>query len=465
MDNSGLAVLILSSGADYCTTLATKLDEEHLLVRLCTVESLSREAGIGQGYDAVIGDMALGLDAWRAWLAHDEAPPLVVVSDSAREDEARRLLHLGAADLLTGENLIEGDLRYRLECVVERHAGCGLTLCQRPNEMRRLELMQTVFAIISRKDLTLRQQISEILRAGCRLFGQDVGMVSRIEGETYTVEHVYCQNLDIRPGQTFSLADTFCSLTVAADHPVGIEALSCSEWAGHPCEEHGLEAYIGVPLRVDQEIYGTLCFASPEPRTLPFEATDLEFIQTLADWVSVVLAQARRLDELHLLANYDSLTQLPKRNTFLERLERCCGRAEHSPAYVFALLFIDLDRFKPINDERGHLAGDQVLREVGRRLESLIRPQDMVARFGGDEFVVLLESDDRQVAESVATRVRESMSSPFSLEDGSTVQIGASVGIAMSTASGEARRLLHLADEAMYAAKRQGLGVVFAADN
>ena len=158
---------------------------------------------------------------------------------------------------------------------------------------------------------------------------------------------------------------------------------------------------------------------------------------------------------LHL-ARFDSLTGVANRSLFLQRLEQKLARAR-SDGGALALLFIDLDRFKAVNDTLGHGAGDELLKETARRLTALVRPDDVVARLGGDEFVVLVEGcGDPAVLSKVASRMIGQLSEPLSL-CGRTVQVGASIGIAVHPADGlEAGALLQSADAAMYQAKSDG---------
>jgi diguanylate cyclase (GGDEF)-like protein/PAS domain S-box-containing protein len=156
-------------------------------------------------------------------------------------------------------------------------------------------------------------------------------------------------------------------------------------------------------------------------------------------------------------ALHDALTSLPNRSNFLERLRRALERAAADPAYHFAVLFLDLDRFKVVNDSLGHMAGDHLLVEVARRLESAVRPGDTVARLGGDEFAVLLyDLKDREDVIAVAERIQERLRQPHRVE-GQEVFTTASVGIALSSADYEKpEEILRDADTAMYRAKALG---------
>lgn len=158
--------------------------------------------------------------------------------------------------------------------------------------------------------------------------------------------------------------------------------------------------------------------------------------------------------ELWRQANHDALTGLPNRLLFEDRLEVACGHAENE-GHSIALLYIDLDGFKPVNDRYGHEVGDQVLRKVGERIKNTVRQGDTVARLGGDEFAVIADDvNGRDEAEWVAQKVAASIQRP--MEIGSlSISVGASVGIAVFPQdSRETVALLGLADEKMYQQKR-----------
>ncbi len=155
------------------------------------------------------------------------------------------------------------------------------------------------------------------------------------------------------------------------------------------------------------------------------------------------------------LAYFDSLTELPNRRSFLDGIDRALVEVPENE--LFALLFVDLDHFKQINDSQGHGAGDELLRGVAARLTELIRKNDVVARLGGDEFVIL-QRDVRRVKDimSLAQRVVDSFRDPF-IVGGQEVRIGASVGIARAPRNGQDRdTLMRNADTALYRAKASG---------
>ncbi|MCC5668073.1 amino acid permease [Nostoc sp. CHAB 5784] len=154
---------------------------------------------------------------------------------------------------------------------------------------------------------------------------------------------------------------------------------------------------------------------------------------------------------------HDGLTGLPNQRLFLERVQGAIERTKEQNKYLFAVLFLDLDRFKVVNDSLGHLLGNQLLIEISHRLKSVLRVGDIVARFGGDEFTILIEEiEDISTAIQVAERIKKVLALPFQLNE-HRVFTNASIGIALSKADYEqAGQILRDADVAMYCAKSLG---------
>jgi diguanylate cyclase (GGDEF)-like protein len=192
--------------------------------------------------------------------------------------------------------------------------------------------------------------------------------------------------------------------------------------------------------------------------TKPFSADLLQIRLTVAERQVDLLAERKSLEEhLWQLARHDVLTGLPNRSLFTERLEQALAADASGPGV--ALLFLDLDGFKHVNDSLGHVAGDRLLVQVGRRLQSVLRGSDAVARFGGDEFTVLLDpAHDATAALGLAERLLAALEIPFIFEDVEAV-VGACVGVALGVpGQTDAGSLVRDADIALYRAKAAGIG-------
>ena len=170
-----------------------------------------------------------------------------------------------------------------------------------------------------------------------------------------------------------------------------------------------------------------------------------------------VITRLKQTNEQILkLAQHDTLTALPNRTLFYDRLNQAMTRASRDKG-SFAILYIDLDDFKNVNDTIGHDAGDALLREAAKRITACVRKSDTVARMGGDEFTVIISNVRTPASvERVAKKIIANLASPFDLK-ANVCSVGASIGIAFYPDNGEtASQLVKVADDAMYAAKSSG---------
>lgn len=256
-------------------------------------------------------------------------------------------------------------------------------------------------------------------------------------------------------------------------------------------------AWLAAPLFDDQELFGVIAiqhYSQPDA----YSERDLELIRFISQHISAAIIRKRDLalveqskeqlerlvnertqelqatnlnlrmqieerrkaeSQLYYEAHHDALTKLPNRAMFLDRLSQALRHVKRHQHYDFAVLFIDLDRFKIINDTLGHHTGDQFLIEIAERLTDCVRDNDVLARLGGDEFVILLDSlNSQEDVEEVAERIISAIEQPFSI-DGNSLYSNASIGIALcSPHYQEASEILRDADAAMYQAKSLGRG-------
>ncbi len=231
-------------------------------------------------------------------------------------------------------------------------------------------------------------------------------------------------------------------------------------------QHHGWDAQhtFNFPISSKSGIGGLMLLGFSE--RIELESEDIENIRDFADRIGVALTSVARDEALYRQARYDNLTGLPNRFLLVERLKQEISQATRSDKQ-FAVLYVDLDRFKQVNDSLGHAAGDQLLQEAAHRLRECVRDSDTVARVGGDEFTIILSGfGDAQVAGIVADHVLTEMDKPFSIS-GTEQFVTASIGVVVYPQDGAtANELLNNADTAMYRSKASGRStVVFFEEN
>ena len=205
-----------------------------------------------------------------------------------------------------------------------------------------------------------------------------------------------------------------------------------------------------------QELQGRRKNGMPFPMEIAVTEIKSGGVHIFTAMLRDISEQKLALQRIEQLAHYDELTHLPNRTLFYDRLGQAIVAAKRSKQSL-ALLFIDLDGFKQVNDMHGHHIGDSLLKQVSERLRLCVRESDTLARLGGDEFTMILnDSHGREAVAMVAIKVVESIAQPFAVE-GRSVRIGASVGIARYPDDAPSKgTLLIVADKAMYAAKAAG---------
>ena len=218
----------------------------------------------------------------------------------------------------------------------------------------------------------------------------------------------------------------------------------------------GTLCWLAVPLSTQHGAIGAVFLKSLLTHAC-YTEKDKKLLRFISTQIASAVERIRLHERLNHASNHDQLTGLPNRRLFYDRLETALARLRRSQGRL-SLLYLDLDKFKEVNDSFGHAAGDALLQEVARRLKTCVRDSDTVARLGGDEFVVLLESAGLAAnAAAVAAKIHEALSQPVQVGP-HLLQVLPSIGIAFYPehgSSGEA--LLKRADEAMYLAKRGGV--------
>jgi diguanylate cyclase (GGDEF)-like protein len=377
--------------------------------------------------------------------------------DGFSANEVNLLRGMARAIELTVEMLSTLDAERRLRAQSDQQASENATLLASLRERQRLmEKLSVIQRMISR-----REPLTDILDAivgGARdLLGSDVVMLRHTEGLAPAPPRVVA-----RSGGSERIASWLARVPMpdrlAPGEPIlpddVVHHYDFPADAGNAVRVR-VRSAIATPVHENGTVIGSLVaasYAAGRRYTDAERATLLAF----AEHVSLAVTDANTLEAMYR-AFHDSLTGLASRALFLDRLQHELAQATRSGASI-TLLFVDLDRFKMVNDTLGHTAGDALLVEVAERLRDCLRASDTAARFGGDEFVVLLHSTNADDAVIVADRVIEAVRRPFCL-NGMDVVIDASIGIACSEAGAvSADDLLRDADVAMYRAKRSGRG-------
>jgi diguanylate cyclase (GGDEF)-like protein len=314
-------------------------------------------------------------------------------------------------------------------------------------------------------ELALRRTpIDELMDAACRAVGDGLGVELVQVGEHLGHGQMrVAAGIGWRDGHVGSQHEMRSFRHEAgrrryARGPVVIDDLpNDPAWRARPLREHGAVSCAMVLLGAPHAPAGVLTAATRTRRG--FGERDLDFLTAVAHVLNGALEGLRTEERIRHDALHDALTGLPNRALLMERLTGAIERAD-AEGRSLALFFLDVDHLKVLNDSLGHRAGDELLRAIGPRLRAVLRPEDMVARFGGDEFAVLCEGvGDEAHALRVAERLVRAFAQPFEVR-GEPRFCSTSVGVVVSDPAGPrgADELLSDADAALYRAKERGRG-------
>ena len=259
---------------------------------------------------------------------------------------------------------------------------------------------------------------------------------------------------------------------VAAAEATGVPTTRTGAAGGEELERytnrHGLKDAMVSVLSTEGRVQGLLLVSGRLGDVGTFAGSDLALLETFARHVATSLDRGRLetdlrrvielQEELRHAAMHDPLTELPNRTLFLDRTENGLNLAGRNGQWP-AVLYLDLDGFKPVNDTYGHQAGDLLLKVFAQRLHEAVRTADTAARLGGDEFAVLLHGAiDEAGVERVLDRIRAQLDLPIELGAGRSAKVGASIGVSFGGTDTDIDTLIRRADLAMYTAKRRGRG-------
>lgn len=321
------------------------------------------------------------------------------------------------------------------------------------------EVLRAVHDVMNRQTNVLSTgRIDNLLKLGCHYLDTQIGLVSQIVDNDYTVKYSYSTGAEIPAETTFELGKTYCSVTMQADDVVATRnASESAEFHGHPCfQEFQLETYLGLPIKVNGKVWGTLSFSSPERRTAPFTELDKELIGLICSAIETVVISNSKTRRLERLAYTDFLTGLSNRLYITEQLERIAELPiKEGNIRCFAL--IDIDHFKTVNDTHGHDAGDEVLQMVASCISDAVRTSDICSRVGGEEFALVLTGLTRDKATEVLNRIREIIEAlQVEIRDTISVNVTVSLGVTELTQDDDFNHAYKRADIALYKSKREG---------
>jgi diguanylate cyclase (GGDEF)-like protein/PAS domain S-box-containing protein len=308
-----------------------------------------------------------------------------------------------------------------------------------------------------------RGDIAALQQAACELVTETLGV-----DLAYALEHLGDAQMLVRASVGFPEGFTGSEFEVAsfrsdvlgdfyADGAVVVNDLPSHPMRAAPLRAQGVTSCAHVLVGERGRPLGL--FGAHSRATRRFSQQDLDFLQAVAHVIAGALERLRAEERIRHDALHDALTGLPNRTLLLDRLRIALARARRDRSHV-AVLFLDLDHLKVVNDSLGHDAGDDLLRAVGPRLAEVVRPSDTVARFGGDEFAVLLQGVSGETgAIAVAERIVAAFAAPFTVA-GEPRFGSASVGLVVTGPDGPRtpEELLSDADAAMYRAKERGRG-------
>lgn len=319
------------------------------------------------------------------------------------------------------------------------------------------ERIRELYLAASARGESVESQIDNTLALGCRLFGFDYGYLTRFDDATVTILNARGEGSGVRAGSVFPKERALSRHLLGERQSLFIADIDEPPWNADPARDTApWRSYFATKLVVGTREFGALVFAARNPRASVIAESDRDLLQLMSLFVAAALERARHAERIEQLAFYDALTGLPNRVLFDDRIRQTMSAAKRYKR-GFAVMYLDLDQFKEINDGFGHPVGDLVLKAVADRLVGSLRESDTVARFGGDEFVILQPVvNGPPDAADLARKIVAAMEEP--LEIGGTAHlVHTSIGVALYPQDGlSAADLMDRADRALYAAKRAG---------
>lgn len=327
------------------------------------------------------------------------------------------------------------------------------------NEKKRLKALNELGILYT----PLEDRFDKITRTLCRVFYMPIAYASLIDSDTQWIKSIQGLDLINTPRDT-----SLCAHTLLADECIIAEDLTQDDrFKDSPFVTSGLKVrfYAGFALKSQGQNIGTLCMLDDKPRS--FSNEDIATMRDLASWAQteinltqlgeVQIQLITDLDQAQKAAKIDDLTGLWNQGAIKEVLQRAHHR-HLITEQPYSLMMIDIDNFKQINDTQGHPFGDQVLTAIAAELKKSIRPTDTIGRYGGDEFLIILENCNHQRAKELSQRLLHHSHQLTMFNHNEQVNARISIGFASNDHTGvdDSESLLERADKALYTAKKEG---------
>lgn len=321
---------------------------------------------------------------------------------------------------------------------------------ERREELTR-EKLRELYRLATVAQDELEPLLGRVLDFGRRMLGMEIGYVLEIDGDDFVIR-AKGGSERFTTGNRVPIVRAISRHLLENEAPLVINDIRESSLRDDVAADgESWRCFLGASITVEGIRFGGLAFSSRYLREAPFDANDVDFVKLMAALLGSAFERDRRARTLGDLALRDPLTGLANRTMLAQRLEREIARTKRNGGEL-GILFLDLDGFKNVNDRFGHAVGDRVLAEVGHRLLGVIRGDELVARIGGDEFIVVLNDLRRDSLERCTARIEKAINKPFAEID---LPVGISVGPAIFGVDGnDPSALLVAADAKMYQAKQ-----------
>ncbi|HEV7180598.1 MAG TPA: diguanylate cyclase [Candidatus Baltobacteraceae bacterium] len=317
------------------------------------------------------------------------------------------------------------------------------------------EQIRRLYLVAASRGESLDDQIDATLKLGLELFGWDQGYVAQFQRDRVLIRNAVGES-QMSKGTIYPMQAALSRHVAYDKDEFFIPDVSDPEWRDDPARTTApWRSYFVISLGVFDERYGALVLAGRAPRD-GMEQREHDIVQLMGLFIAAALERAAQNERIEQMAFTDALTGLPNRVLFNDRIEHTIATARRYDR-GFAVMYVDIDKFKDINDRYGHSTGDAVLKAVADRLRESLRESDTVSRFGGDEFVILQPIvDGPSDAADLARKLNVAMQRAIEI-DATPHEVRISIGIALYPGDGlSIEALMEASDRALYRAKRDG---------